>query len=129
MEKQFDKKNVEALKENSYTFILNSMLQRDDLTFHQKGMMAELWVKSDGWGINKNWLMKRSELGRDAFNRQWKDLQAKGYLAKEIVRDEQGCFSKVLWRLYDTPVEVLQDNSKGKETETKIFQEIKENSE
>lgn len=64
----------------------------------------------------------------------WKELQAKGYLVKEIVRDEQGRFSKVIWHLYQTPVEVVapevkevaQEDQKVKETETKVSQEIKE---
>lgn len=134
MAKQFDEEIRRHSKENPYTLILNSMLQSDGLTFHQKGMMAELWSKSDDWIIYKSWLMKRSELGRDAFNRQWKDLQAKGYLVKEIVRDAQGRFSKVIWHLYQTPVEVVapevkevaQEDQKVKETETKVSQEIKE---
>lgn len=58
MAKQFDEEIRRHSKENPYTLILNSMLQNDELTFHQKGMMAELWSKSDDWKIYKNWLMK-----------------------------------------------------------------------
>lgn len=120
-------------QENPYTLVLNSMLQRDDLTFHQKGMMAELWSKPEDWIIYKSWLMKRSELGRDAFNRQWNDLQAKGYLVKEYIRDDKGCFSKVIWHLYEVPVKVkeevkvlAEEEAKVERKETAVANEIKE---
>lgn len=87
----------------NFSMIPNSVLQ-GDMSLRAKGLYGMIfsYISIPDFTLYKKYLIKKSNLGDDAFQNVWNELKSKGYLLQERCQDDTGKFD---WRyeLLDEP--------------------------
>ena len=69
----------------NFTIIPNSIAQSKTLKPNAKSLIIHLLSMPDNWYYVKTQFWKLTNLGRDAFNRAWKELEEAGYIQSERI--------------------------------------------
>lgn len=75
-----------------WTVIDNDILEDETLTFRDKGLLAFLLSKPDGWKVRSDFLANEGPDGRDAVRTSLNALEARGYISRTQVHDGHGRF-------------------------------------
>lgn len=79
--------------EKDYTCIHNQAIRDSRLSFRARGVHHLLLSYCDNWRINTDHLVDQSdEEGKTAIAKALKELEAKGYMTCQMIRDERGQF-------------------------------------
>ena len=78
---------IRVEKTKNYTVIHNQFLRRKDLSWKAKGILAYVLSLPDDWTINLKEVMTHATEGERAFRSGWKELEDKGYVHREPVRE------------------------------------------
>ena len=92
--------------ESGYTVIPNETAQNSNLTFEARGMLSLLLSLPVDWSVNKSWLIKQSNAGRDKVQSIINELVKHGYMSKTQPKDQKGQFTSNDYFVYPTPVNV-----------------------
>lgn len=87
--------------ENPYTMISNSVLRDKKLSWKARGILAYLLSLPDDWQIYESELIKHATDGRDSLRSGIKELEGRGYLLKERIRDENGRLQENKYTIFD----------------------------
>ena len=79
-----------------------SSAREDGLTPEALGVLVYLLSHVDDWQVTQSQLCTVFAVGTTKMTTITKCLEASGYLKREKVRDEQGCFSRFDWLVTDT---------------------------
>jgi len=77
-------------REHPYVVISKTIFEDDAISWKAKGLMGYLLSRPDDWTVRLGDLVKRSTDGRSAVRSALKELEERGYLIKNILRDEHG---------------------------------------
>lgn len=94
--------------------IPNELLQREDLSWGSKGLLSYILSLPPSWVLYKSKLIEASNMGKDAFERIWKELQSKGYIVggkNQSVKN--GKFGAKDFMVFDVPQEVEEETVAG----------------
>lgn len=109
-----------------YTIAPNELVQNDEMSWSARGILIYMLSKRNipDWKFFKAEIRKHGDLGRDAFNTKWQELQRFGYLTKEQLKDDKGRYTRitetvkdkdgnereisygVIWTIHERPVPV-----------------------
>lgn len=64
------------------------------------GVYAAMRSLPGGWEFREPWLMEHLDMGRDALRRAIRDLEAVNRLTREVKRDAQGRYIRIVWTLH-----------------------------
>lgn len=92
--------------ESGYTVIPNETAQNSNLTFEARGMLSLLLSLPVDWSVNKSWLIKQSNAGRDKVQSIINELVDHGYMSKSQPKNQKGQFTSNDYFVYPTPVNV-----------------------
>lgn len=87
----------------NFLIIDKSCMQESELSWGAKGLHGYLMGLTDDWKIRVEDLRKRATNGRDAVRSLLNELEGKGYLKKEHIRNEQGKIERLEYVVYETP--------------------------
>ena len=85
-------------KSNNYSIISNKILRRKDLSLKAKGLMSLILSLPDTWDLTVNGLVEIVKESKNTIYSILKELNAKGYVERERIRDKAG--KVVKWELY-----------------------------
>jgi hypothetical protein len=81
---------------HTYTMVTNMLIRDPNLNIIEKGIMLELLSNDESYIINKTFLQKKSGIGEDTFNENWKHLQKLGYInSKRFLRGVEWIINEV----------------------------------
>lgn len=106
---------VRKAKKNNYSIISNAPVRDHELSWKAKGILWYLLQLPDDWKINPKELQRHSIDGRDSLSAGLKELEKKGYLVHENLR-EKGKFCGHVWIVHEEPF--LKDYTENKEPQT-----------
>lgn len=92
--------------ESGYTVIPNETAQNSNLTFEARGMLSLLLSLPVDWSVNKSWLIKQSNAGRDKVQSIINELVEHGYMSKTQPKNQKGQFTSNDYFVYPLPVNV-----------------------
>lgn len=69
----------------NFSIIPNHIAQSTELSPNAKSLIIHLLSMPDNWYYVKTQFWKKTNLGRDAFNRAWKELEEIGYICSERI--------------------------------------------
>ena len=69
----------------NFSIIPNHIAQSTELSPNAKSLIIHLLSMPDNWYYVKTQFWKKTNLGRDAFNRAWKELESIGYICSERI--------------------------------------------
>lgn len=95
--------------EDNYTMVPNAYARDDSLSLRARGVLLVLMTHKEGWELALTDLVTRHEDGRtkegdEAVRTAVRELEAKGYLQRERIRDEHGHLKATDWVLQDPPM-------------------------
>lgn len=85
--------NIEKLE--NYTIMPTSHLQDKNLSLKAKGLLSTFYYLPNNWNYNLNGLCKYTNTGITAIRNILAELEIKGYLKREQVRDECGKYDYI----------------------------------
>lgn len=94
--------------EDQYAQIPNAWLRDPLLSYRARGILAMLLSHREGWAIGVEDMTTPTER-KDAVRTAVRELEARGYLIRERIRDAQGKLGAVDWILTE-PVDNPVDN-------------------
>lgn len=97
-------KIINSARKN-YTIVDNSMLQDQNLSLTEKGLMAYLLQLPNDWDISQTQVERATNTGRRTMQKLFDSLMNKGYIVKRESRDERGRFH-VEYDIYEKPTQV-----------------------
>lgn len=97
---------IRSEKKNNYTILPNEFLLDDKISDKARGVLARLLCRPDNWNLNVKHLINTGKTGQVAIRSAIKELEAAGYLEKEVVRDEKnGRIMGVEYVIRECPVD------------------------
>lgn len=96
--------------DQQFAQIPNAWLRDESLSYRARGILAMLLSHREGWSIGIEDMTTGSER-KDAVRTAVRELEARGYLIRERIRDERGRLGAVDWILtepVDNPVEAVE---------------------
>ena len=104
-------------KKSNFSQISNAALWDTNLSLTAKGLYSIIasLINIPDFVLYKTTLQKKAGLGRDAFNRYWKELKDFGYLLQYELRDEKG-HMYYEYELLDEPNSTSNDSSSNEPT-------------
>lgn len=97
-------KIINSARKN-YTIVDNSMLQDQNLSLAEKGLMAYLLQLPNDWDISQTQVERATNTGRRTIQKLFDGLINKGYMIKRETRDERGRF-QVEYDVHEKPTQV-----------------------
>ncbi|KAA9300767.1 MULTISPECIES: hypothetical protein [Aerococcus] len=99
---------VRIEKDNNYSLIDNEFLQRPDLSWKAKGILAYLLSLPDDWVIRIETVKDQATDGKTSFRSGWTELVKEGYIERLPVRHATGNRIK-FWKtiVYERPLKRL----------------------
>lgn len=95
---------VKEKKIKDYSVIDNTFLRDDSLSMSAKGLFAYFLFLPDDWVIYQSELVNHFSNGRDAIRNATKELEAHGYLEKELKKDEKNRFAGYKYIIHEKPI-------------------------
>jgi len=84
---------------DNFTTISNDLIKNQELSWKARGILIYILSLPNDWDINLEEVAKHSMVdGYAAFKSGWKELEAKGYVRREKVRNDKGVI--VEWQTY-----------------------------
>jgi len=90
-------------RESPYVTIDKGPINRKELSYRAKGILAYLLSKPEDWQVKEQDIVNHGTEGRDAIRTAIKELIACGYMVKEQGRSEKGLFDEVDYLVSDHP--------------------------
>lgn len=94
----------EFLGRDGYTQINNPCLRDSSLSLAAIGVLANLLSVAEWWKTSVSGLAALHSDGRTRVTTSLRQLEERGYVTKELVRDEQGAFGKISYVVSDKPM-------------------------
>lgn len=99
--------------QSRYTPIANDVLQNTKLSLEARGLLSYLLSLPLDWVPVKVEVQKKNGLGRDKFDRIWKELVDAGYIESVQEKDDRGIFRGWKHQVWETPQVGLTDCGKN----------------
>src|SRR5580700_2256970 len=80
-------------RENPYVMINRDITRNATLSFQARGFLLYLLSHSDGWKINRKFIMKSQDIGKDKLKSMVDELVNAGFMLMEKEILENGTFS------------------------------------
>lgn len=88
--------------ERDFTILSNAVLQDPQLSYRSAGLLVSLLSRPPGWTVAANRLTRDGKEGRDAIRTALRELEDRGYLRRQRVRNDDGTFAMVC-TVYEIP--------------------------
>lgn len=95
---------VRAEKKSNYTILPNDFLLDETISDKARGTLARLLSRPDNWNLNINHLVKTGKAGHAAVRSAIKELEAAGYIRRDVSRHENGRIIGVEYIIHESPV-------------------------
>ncbi len=89
---------------SNYTCISNAVLRDERLSFEVMAFMVKILSLPDNWSFSVKGIAKICKVGERTVYRFFKELEECGYLRKERIKDERGCFVDTSYFFTENPV-------------------------
>lgn len=89
---------------SNYTCISNAVLRDERLSFEVMAFMVKILSLPDDWSFSVKGIAKVCKVGERTVYRYFKELEECGYLRKERIKDERGCFVDTSYFFTENPV-------------------------
>lgn len=93
-------------KIDNYSIISNTHFKDQRLSLRAKGLLSLILSLPNEWDLTLKGLVKICTEGRDAVANTVKELQKYGYIKKLQPRDKNGKLQKVVYEIYEKPLEL-----------------------
>lgn len=80
-------------RENPYVMINRDLTRNVNLSFQARGFILYLLAHADGWKINRKFIMKSQNIGKDKLKSIVDELVKEGFMKMESERLQNGTFS------------------------------------
>jgi len=77
-------------KNNNFSIMSNECFRNPEISARAKGLYAYIMTLPTDWKLYKTHLHKQFREGRDAINAAFAELEKRGYIHKDYLRDEEG---------------------------------------
>ncbi len=95
---------------SNYTCISNAVLRDERLSFEVMAFMVKILSLPDDWSFSVKGIAKVCKVGERTVYRYFKELEECGYLRKERIKDERGCFVDTSYFFTENPL-AINDNT------------------
>lgn len=95
---------VRTEKKSNYTVLPNAFLLDETISDKARGTLVRLLSRPDNWNLNVNYLVKTGKDGHTAIRSAIRELEAAGYIRKDVSRHENGRILGVEYVIHDSPV-------------------------
>lgn len=89
---------------SNYTCISNAVLRDERLSFEVMAFMVKILSLPDDWSFSVKGIAKVCKVGERTVYRYFKELEECGYLRKERIKDERGCFVDTSYFFRENPL-------------------------
>ena len=89
---------------SNYTCISNVVLRDERLSFEVMAFMVKILSLPDDWSFSVKGIAKICKVGERTVYRYFKELEECGYLRKERIKDERGCFVDTSYFFRENPL-------------------------
>lgn len=93
---------VSREERDKWTMVMTETLRDRNLSYRAVGLLAVMLSYPDDWRVHQEFFASLKQEGRDAVTTAFRELEAAGYLVKEIVRDK-GRITGTIWHVYERP--------------------------
>ena len=91
---------------SNYTCISNAVLRDERLSFEVMAFMVKILSLPDDWSFSVKGIAKICKVGERTVYRYFKELEECGYLRKERIKDERGCFVDTSYFFTENPLAI-----------------------
>ena len=110
---------------DKYTVVPNESVRDLSLSFEATGLLCFLLSLPSDWAIHKSWLQKQKiNCGRDKLTRLVAELEAAGYIKREVAQLDSGKLNGFDWYVYPTASLKNRNTVKPCDGETDTTKEI-----
>lgn len=95
---------IREKRNSNFTIMGNTGLRDPEMSAKAKGVLAYMLSLPDDWTFYETELTNHFTDGRNSIRTALKELENKGYLVRERIRNENGTLGASNWRLFDEPV-------------------------
>lgn len=85
-----------------FTVLPNAVLRDTSLSFKARGILAMMLSMPEDWQTHQTWIEKQGNEGREAIRSALQELEARGYLRREVIR-KSGRVAGISWHWTDSP--------------------------
>jgi hypothetical protein len=102
-----------------FTIIPNEVLQRGDISWKAKGILAYILSLPDDWKIRIQELQNHATEGEKALRTGIAELEEFGYIKKKTVRNDDGTFKQINYHVYETvqPADTEEEHGLNSESD------------
>lgn len=87
----------------AYAAIPNAAMRDQALSIEARGLLALLMTYADDWTFVFEHIQNIAQVGRDKLRNMLRELEAAGYVTREVIRGEGGRVSGTEWVITDEP--------------------------
>ncbi len=91
---------------SNYTCISNAVLRDERLSFEVMAFMVKILSLPDDWSFSVKGITKVCKVGERTVYRYFNELERCGYLRKERIKDERGCFVDTSYFFTENPLAI-----------------------
>ena len=110
----------------NFSIIPNHIAQSKELSPNAKSLIIHMLSMPDNWFYVKTQFWRTTNLGRNAFNKAWKDLEALGYIKSERIY-EGNLVRGYNYIISDLPIFELSDKRTTQEVDNRNMVDNKSN--
>lgn len=109
-------------KRNKFSQISNTAIQDETMSCQARFLycLISSYITIPDFNLYKGFLKEKANLGKDAFNKYWKELKDRGYLIQYEIRDEKGHYNYE-YELLDEPFEDKNSQSGTSNNKTESY--------
>lgn len=96
-----------------YAAIPNAAMRDENLSIAARGLLALLMTYADDWVFRMGHLQKIACCGRDKMREMLKELEAAGYVVREVIRRDDNKLAGTQWAIIDDPEDPTSCASAG----------------
>ncbi len=94
---------VRGTFERDFVILSRHTAQDDALSWAARGVLTYLLSLPEGWRVNLTELQTHGDIGRDALRRVMRELEGRGYLARQNSRGRDGRMRGNVFFIYGAP--------------------------
>lgn len=91
-------------RDNNYSVISNYHLKEKDMSLKAKGLLSEMLSLKEDWDYSSRGLSSINKESKDTINRILQELEDFGYLERNPIKNENGCFLDWEYIIYEKPL-------------------------
>ena len=95
---------IRTVHARDYTVVDNALIKDATLSLKAKGLALTMLALPDNWQFTETWLAEQSTDGISAIKTAIAELESKGYLVRQRIKDETGMFRENDYTLYEIPM-------------------------